>query len=116
MKFDVAVIGGGLAGLSAAARLGAVGARVLLAEARPGLGGRASSFADPATGEPVDNGQHLMLGCYHETFAFLGRIGASANVRVQPGLEVPFVDPAGYQSVLSCPPLPSPFQLLAGLV
>src|SRR5512135_1540960 len=116
MKFDVAVIGGGLAGLSAAARLGAVGARVLLAEARPGLGGRASSFADPATGEPVDNGQHLLLGCYHETFEFLERVGAGGNVRVQAALEVPFVDEAGRQTTLRCPPLPSPYHLLAGIL
>ena len=71
--FDVVVIGGGFAGLSAAAALADAGARVLVLEARPTLGGRASAFTDPATGETVDNGQHLMLGCYHETFAFLAR-------------------------------------------
>jgi hydroxysqualene dehydroxylase len=114
-RFDAIVIGAGFAGLSAASALSEAGARVLVLEARPGLGGRASSFADPATGEPVDNGQHLLLGCYHETFAFLARIGALANVRVQPGLEVPFVDAAGRESLLSCPTLPSPLHLLAGL-
>lgn len=103
--FDVVVIGGGFAGLSAAAALTSSGARVLLLEARPALGGRASAFVDPATGEQVDNGQHLMLGCYHETFEFLARIGASDLVRVQPSLEVPFVDPAGCQTTLCCPPL-----------
>ncbi len=114
--FDVVVIGGGFAGLSAAAALTSSGACVLLLEARPALGGRASAFVDPATGEQVDNGQHLMLGCYHETFEFLARIGASDLVRVQPSLEVPFVDPAGCQTTLWCPPLPSPLHLLAGLV
>jgi len=114
--FDVVVIGGGFAGLSAAAALTSSGACVLLLEARPALGGRASAFVDPTTGEQVDNGQHLMLGCYHETFEFLARIGASDLVRVQPGLEVPFVDPAGCQTTLWCPPLPSPLHLLAGLV
>jgi squalene-associated FAD-dependent desaturase len=116
MSFDVVVIGGGIAGLSAAAALADAGARVLVLEARPTLGGRASAFADPATGETVDNGQHLMLGCYHETLAFLARIGASRNVALQGGLEVPFVDEAGRWSTLSCPPLPSPLHLLAGLV
>jgi squalene-associated FAD-dependent desaturase len=116
MAFDVVVIGGGFAGLSAAAAVSAAGARVLVLEARPVLGGRASAFTDPATGETVDNGQHLMLGCYHETFAFLARVGASHNVRVQASLEVPFVDEAGRQSTLSCPLLPSPLHLLAGLV
>jgi squalene-associated FAD-dependent desaturase len=115
MPFDIVVIGGGFAGLSAAASLSASGARVLVLEARPALGGRASAFVDPATGEQVDNGQHLMLGCYHETFAFLARVGATSHVRVQADLEVPFVDGAGRPTTLSCPPLPSPLHLLAGL-
>jgi squalene-associated FAD-dependent desaturase len=115
MPFDVVVIGGGLAGLSAAARLAADGARVLLAEARPGLGGRASSFSDPTSGEPVDNGQHLLLGCYHETFEFLGRIGAGDHVRAQAALEVAMIDERGRPSTLRCPPLPPPLHLLAGI-
>ena len=116
MSFDIVVIGGGFAGLSAASALADAGARVLVLEARPTLGGRASAFTDPASGETVDNGQHLMLGCYHETLAFLARIGASSNVAAQGGLEVPFVDGVGRQSTLSCPALPSPLHLLAGLV
>ena len=59
---DVVVVGGGFAGLSAATSLAAHGARVLVHEARPSLGGRASSFTDPATGEAVDNGQHILAG------------------------------------------------------
>ena len=115
-SFDVTVIGAGFAGLSAASALAADGARVLVLEARPGLGGRASAFVDPATGEQVDNGQHLMLGCYRDTFAFLDRIGARHHVRVQPHLEVLFIDGAGERSLLSCPPLPSPLHVLGGLL
>jgi len=48
---DVIVIGGGVAGLAAATSLAARGARVIVVEARPHLGGRASSFVDPSTGE-----------------------------------------------------------------
>jgi zeta-carotene desaturase len=114
-SFDVVVVGGGLAGLSAASALAVRGARVLVLEARATLGGRASSFTDPATGERVDNGQHLMLGCYDETFAFLERIGARSAVRVEDSLEVGMVDRAGRYSVLRCPPLPSPLHLLGGL-
>ena len=113
---DVLVLGGGFAGLSAAAALAGAGARVTVLEARPSLGGRASAFTDPATGERVDNGQHLMLGCYHETLDFLALIGASGNVQLQPDLEVAFVDEAGRKSTLSCPPLPSPYHLLGGLI
>ena len=85
-RFDVAVIGAGLAGLSAAVRLTRHGARVLVLEARARLGGRATAFPDRETGELVDNGQHVLLGCYVETFAFLRDIGADANVRLQPQL------------------------------
>jgi len=99
---DVIVIGGGVAGLSAATWLADRGARVTVVEARPHLGGRASSFVDPATGETVDNGQHILMGCYRETFAFLGRIGAMSRVRLQPSLTVPSIDTAGNRSVLTC--------------
>jgi zeta-carotene desaturase len=113
---DVVVVGGGFAGLSAATALAERGARVLVLEARPSLGGRASSFTDPATGEAVDNGQHIVAGAYRETFEFLGRVGAAHGVRLQAGLELEIVDPAGGRSRFRCPPLPSPFHLLAGLL
>jgi squalene-associated FAD-dependent desaturase len=113
---DVIVIGGGVAGLAAATCLAGRGARVTVVEARPHLGGRASSFVDPATGETVDNGQHILMGCYRETFAFLKRIGSMSRVRVQPSLAVPVVDTAGRRSVLTCPPLPAPWHLLGGVI
>src|SRR4051812_21549910 len=90
--------------------------RVLVLEARGELGGRATAFADRATGELVDNGQHVLFGCYHDTFAFLRRVGADANVRVQPLLEVPSLDADGRRSVLKCPPLPSPLHLLGAIL
>jgi len=74
--YDVIVIGGGFAGLSAASRAAQAGARVLVLEARSRLGGRATSFPDRETGETVDNGQHVLAGCYTATFEFLDRIGA----------------------------------------
>jgi squalene-associated FAD-dependent desaturase len=114
--FDVAVIGGGVAGLAAATALAEAAQRVLVLEARGQLGGRATAFADRESGELVDNGQHVLFGCYHETFALLRRIGAEANVRVQPTLEVPYLDISGRRSVLQCPPWPSPLHLLGGVL
>jgi zeta-carotene desaturase len=114
-NFDVAVIGGGVAGLAAATRLAEAGRRVLVLEARGQLGGRATAFSDRETGELVDNGQHVLFGCYRETFRLLRRIGAEGNVRVQPSLEVPYLDESGRRSVLRCPPLPSPLHLVAGI-
>ena len=113
---DVVVVGGGFAGLSAATSLAARGARVLVLEARPSLGGRASSFTDPATGEVVDNGQHVFAGAYQETFEFLGRVGAMDGLRMQPSLELEIVEADGRRSRFVCPPLPSPLHLLAGLL
>jgi hydroxysqualene dehydroxylase len=112
----VVVIGGGFAGLSAATALAEAGARVTVLEARPALGGRASAFTDPVTGERVDNGQHIVIGGYHETFKFLRRIGADANVRLQKRLAVQIVDASGNSSRLVCPSWPAPLHLLAGVV
>jgi squalene-associated FAD-dependent desaturase len=113
---DVIVIGAGFAGLSAATALAEQRRRVLVLEARPALGGRATAFTDPATGERVDNGQHVLFGCYHETFRFLRRIGTQSDVLVQPQLSIDTIDLDGRAARLTCPALPSPFHLLTGLL
>lgn len=114
--FDAIIIGGGCAGFSAATALVERGARVLVLEARPGLGGRATAFTDPASGERVDNGQHILMGCYTDTLAFLDRIGTSDRIKWQSGLKVPMIDRAGHESVLALPALPSPLHFLAGVL
>lgn len=110
------MIGGGFAGLAAASALAETGASVHLLEARPALGGRAATFRDPATGERIDNGQHVLAGCYTETLAFLRRIKALGGLHRPSALQIPMIDQRGVRSVLSLPPLPSPFHLLAGVL
>ena len=116
MSADVIVIGGGVAGFSAATALAESGARVLVLEARPGLGGRATAFTDPETGERVDNGQHILMGCYVDTLKLLERIGASDRVRWQAGLALAMIDQGGHETVLKLPPMPSPLHLLGGVL
>ena len=113
---DVAIVGGGFAGLSAATALAEGGHRVIVLEARPRLGGRASSFTDPATGEHVDNGQHLLIGGYVETFRFLRRIGSADGVFLQSRLVVEFIDRDGSRSRLQSRRLPAPLHLLGGII
>ena len=112
---DVIVVGAGVAGLAAATRLAGAGARVLVLEASRIPGGRARSWTDPATGATVDNGQHLLMGCYAETLALLERIGSRGLVRFQERLRVEFVDRDGDGGAIDCPPLPGRLSLLAGL-
>jgi len=114
--YDAIVVGAGFAGLSAATRLASGGARVLVLEARSRLGGRATAFADRDSGEVVDNGQHVLFGCYTHTFDFLRTIGAAGYVRLQPNLRVTMIDRAGRRTRLTCPPLPPPLHLVAGVI
>src|SRR5262245_18306701 len=116
MAVDAIVIGAGCAGFAAATALAESGARVLVLEARPGLGGRATAFTDPETGERVDNGQHILMGCYVETLAFLDRIGAADRVSWQSGLRLSMIDRRGHHSVRALPALPSPLHFLAGIL
>lgn len=85
------VVGAGLAGLAAALDLAKAGLEVTLAERRAFPGGRAYSFTD-ASGETVDNGQHVFLECCTAYRAFLDDVGAANLVTLQPRADVLFVD------------------------
>jgi hydroxysqualene dehydroxylase len=83
----VAVVGGGLAGISAALRLADAGCRVTVLEAKPRLGGLTHSFRHGDL--DVDNGQHVFMRCCTSYLALLQRLGMSDQVSVQPRLDVP---------------------------
>ena len=91
MQKKVIVIGGGIAGLTTAAYLAKNKFSVTLLEASPKLGGRAYSFSDKETNTIIDNGQHILMGCYYDTLDFLSMIGAMENFDFQKRLEVNFV-------------------------
>ncbi len=91
--YDYIVIGSGFAGLSAAVHLSSKGKTVQVLEASNKTGGRAYSLKDKSTGTIIDNGQHIMMGCYNETLRFLKMIGAENNLIVQDKLKVDFLLP-----------------------
>ncbi len=81
---DVAVIGGGLAGIAAAVRLADAGHRPVLIESRRKLGGRATSFVDPRTGERLDNCQHVVMGCCTNLLDLYRRLGVLERIQWHP--------------------------------
>src|ERR1700746_2881615 len=88
----VAVIGGGLAGITAALALAEAGEDVTLLEAKPRLGGATMSF--DRDGLVVDTGQHVFLGCATPYRGLLHRLGMTANAPVQPRFDVTVLTPA----------------------
>lgn len=109
----VAVIGGGLAGLSAAIRLAERGVAVDLFEARPRLGGATHSFE--RGGLTVDNGQHVFLRCYTAYRGLLQRMGVSDRVRIQDRFDVPVFTADGRRTRLARTNLPAPLHLGSAL-
>jgi squalene-associated FAD-dependent desaturase len=103
----VAVIGGGLSGLAAGCALADSGFHVTLFERRPYLGGRASSYQHPGTGEVVDNCQHVLLGCCTNLIRFYERLGVESKIRWYDRLT--FLEPGGRASVIAPSNLPAPF-------
>jgi squalene-associated FAD-dependent desaturase len=102
----VAIAGGGLAGLAAACALADSGFRVTLFERRPYLGGRASSYEHPGTGEVVDNCQHVLFRVCTNLVEFYRRIGVEDKIRWYD--EMTFIEPGGRASVMHASPLPAP--------
>lgn len=116
-KKEVVILGGGFAGLSAGVELADLGHHVTLIERKGYLGGRAYSFRDPASGSLMDNGQHVLMGCYRDTLAFLEKIGTRRLVHFQKNLSVDFAEPNGKRPVrFRALPLPNPFHLLTGFL
>jgi squalene-associated FAD-dependent desaturase len=102
----VAVVGGGLSGLAAGCALASAGFRVTLFERRPYLGGRASSYEHPGTGEVIDNCQHVLLGCCTNLIEFYERTGVAGDIRWFDRLT--FLEPGGRASEIAPSLLPAP--------
>jgi squalene-associated FAD-dependent desaturase len=110
----VGIVGGGLAGITAALDLAEAGRQVTLLESRPWLGGLASSFR---RGElTVDTGQHVFLRCCTAYRGFLDRLGVTGLTTLQPRLDIPVLTPGRPASRLRRDPLPAPLHLARALL
>jgi squalene-associated FAD-dependent desaturase len=106
-KQTVGIVGGGLAGLAAGCALADAGLKVTLFERRPYVGGRASSYEHPGTGEVLDNCQHVLLGCCTNLIQFYEALGVSDKIRWFD--ELTFLEPGGRPSYFAPTPLlPAP--------
>lgn len=116
MKRTVTIIGGGLAGLSAAVFMTQKGFKVTLIEASPKFGGRVYTFFDKASGLTIDNGQHILASWYKNTFEYLKTIGSFDKLSFQNQLEVIFADKDAVQYSLKASKLPPPLHLAGGIM
>ena len=116
MQKKAIVIGAGFAGLTAAAYLVSNNIKVTLLESSPKLGGRAYSFCHKETSTTIDNGQHILMGCYFETLKFLDLIGAVSNFDFPKKLEVNFVKENFEVLPLKAASFFYPINLLAGVL
>ncbi len=104
----VAVVGAGVAGLAAACALTEAGYRVTVLERRPYVGGRASSYLHPGSGETIDNCQHILLGCCTNLRSLLGRVGRGNQIAWTD--TITYIEPGGRRSVVRPTRLPAPIQ------
>ncbi len=110
----VAVIGGGVAGMSAACALAQAGFRVQLIERRGYLGGRASSYLHPGVNEVIDNCQHALIGAYTNLIGFYRRIGVEDKIHWSSNITM--LEPGGRRTVLGPSRLPAPLHGLPRLL
>ncbi len=108
---NLAVVGGGYAGMAAAVTLASHGIRVTVLESAKQLGGRARGVLH--NGVQLDNGQHILLGCYHHTLKLIAQVGGNIE---QDFLRLPLQLTLHNRFELQAPRLPAPLHLLLGLL
>lgn len=113
-KSTVTIIGGGVAGMSAACALADAGFRVQLVERRGYLGGRASSYLHPGVNEIIDNCQHVLFGCCTNLIGFYKRVGVYDQIHWT--REMTMIEPGGRRSLLGPSSLPAPLHGLPKLL
>ena len=102
----IAIVGAGVSGLAAACALAEEGYEVTVLERRPYVGGRASSYLHPGSGEVIDNCQHILLGCCTNLRSLLARVGRKDAIAWT--REITYIEPGGRRSVVRPTRLPAP--------
>jgi hydroxysqualene dehydroxylase len=110
-SMNPAVIGGGYAGMAAAVILAQHGIPVTVYESAKQLGGRARGV--DYNGTQLDNGQHILLGCYRQTLSLIEQVGGNIE---RDFLHLPLQLTLHNRFELKAPPLPAPLHVLAGLL
>jgi squalene-associated FAD-dependent desaturase len=110
-ELKVGIIGSGYAGMASAVALAQRGIPVTVFESAKQLGGRARGLIYNDT--QLDNGQHLLLGCYRETLRLIELVGGNIE---QDFLRLPLQLELHHQFSLKAPRLPAPFHLLVALL
>jgi phytoene dehydrogenase-like protein len=112
---SVIVVGGGVAGMSAACAMAEAGLRVKLVERRGYLGGRASSYRHPGVDEVIDNCQHVLFGCCTNLIGFYQRIGVTEHIHWTNAMTM--IEPGGRRTLLKPSAwLPAPLHGLPSLL
>ncbi|HEX7357312.1 MAG TPA: oleate hydratase, partial [Ignavibacteriaceae bacterium] len=109
------IIGGGISGLTAASILSSKKIQVTLIESSPKAGGRTYSFIDKESDSLIDNGQHILMGCYNEALNFVRLIGAESNFEYQKNLYLKFLDKSNKQFKIDASKYFYPFNLLSAV-
>ncbi|PCC68697.1 15-cis-phytoene desaturase [Nannocystis exedens] len=115
LEFDVVILGGGIAGLTCAVGLLDAGLRLAVVERDELLGGRARSWADPTTGDPVHVGPHIVTDCYSNFLSLLKRLDTGDRVVWEPESLLYTMFDGARAIELRRSSLPPPVQLLASL-
>jgi len=112
----VVIVGGGVAGISAAVHAIQNGVKPILLERSPGLGGRARSLFANDVNAYIDNGQHALSGSYAETRRLLSIIGSEEKIDFQQRLSIQFQLNARHSIRFQSWPLPPPLHFLLPLL